>query len=75
MTSSSIYEEKPWLKSYPPGVRGEVEIPDISVNEAFDTATMKHRDRTASIFMGKRSDLTSCGTRSIGWRPRCSISG
>lgn len=54
MTSSSIYEEKPWLKSYPPGVRGEVEIPDISVNEAFDTATMKHRDRTALNFYGKK---------------------
>lgn len=50
----SIYEERPWLKSYPPGVPAEIEIPVKSVNELFDEATEKWNDRTALIFYGKK---------------------
>ena len=53
MVSSNVYEERPWLRLYPPGVPGEVEIPLKSVNEAFDEATEKWKKRTAINFYGK----------------------
>ena len=50
----TIYEEKPWLKSYPPGVAERIEIPLKSLNEFFDEATEKWGERTAIIFYGKK---------------------
>jgi hypothetical protein len=44
------YLSKPWLKSYPPGLRAEVEIPDISLVEAFDRAVSRLAKRTAIMF-------------------------
>jgi long-chain acyl-CoA synthetase len=48
------YQEKPWLKSYPPEVPARIEIPSKSLNEFFDEATEKWRNRTAIIFYGKK---------------------
>ncbi|MCJ7593441.1 MAG: AMP-binding protein [Desulfobacterales bacterium] len=46
--------ERPWLKSYPAGLPSDIEIPDVSLGQAFDEAAEKWRDRTALIFYGKK---------------------
>lgn len=48
----SIYEEKPWLKSYIPQVPAEIDIPLKSVSKAFDESTDKWRKRSAIIYYG-----------------------
>ncbi|MBI4768545.1 MAG: AMP-binding protein [Deltaproteobacteria bacterium] len=50
----SLYEEKPWVHSYPSGVPAEVEVPLKSVGKAFDIATERWGKRTAIIFYGKK---------------------
>ncbi|MGD0855758.1 MAG: AMP-binding protein [Dehalococcoidia bacterium] len=50
----NTYEQKPWVKSYPEGVPLEVKVPEISVCQAFDEATVKWKDRTALIFYGNK---------------------
>lgn len=49
-----IYEEKPWLKSYPPGIPHTVEIPLESAGDAFDRAAKRYANRNAIIFYGKK---------------------
>lgn len=49
-----VYEERPWLKSYPPGVPEKIKIPMRSMNDAFDEVTEKWKARTAIIFYGKK---------------------
>jgi long-chain acyl-CoA synthetase len=49
---NSIYEERPWLKSYLPGVPAEIEIPLKSIGDLFDTSTHKWANRTAIAFYG-----------------------
>ena len=51
---TSVYEEKPWLKAYPPEVSAEIEIPNKSVVDLFNEATDKWKDRTALVFYGKK---------------------
>jgi len=36
MDPKEIYLSKPWVEHYPEGVPAEVEVPNISVPEAFD---------------------------------------
>jgi len=51
----SIYEERPWLKQYNPGVPSEIDIPtDKSVIDLFDEAVEKWNGRTALIFYGRK---------------------
>lgn len=50
----SVYEERPWLKLYPPGIPTEIEIPEKSVSEALDESAEKWRDRAAIIFYGNK---------------------
>ena len=54
MKTSSVYEERPWIKFYPEGVSGDIEIPAKSVGQAFDEATEKWKDRTAIVFYGSK---------------------
>ena len=51
---TSIYEQKPWLKLYPEGVKWEMEYPKVSLGEAFDRATDKWANRPAIIFYGNK---------------------
>jgi long-chain acyl-CoA synthetase len=51
---NNVYLEKPWLRFYPPEVPHEVDIPLKSVNDLFDEATEKWKNRTALIFYGKK---------------------
>lgn len=48
-----LYEEKPWLKNYPPEVFQTVDIPMETVGEAFDRSTERWANRNALIFYGK----------------------
>lgn len=50
----SAYFESPWLTSYLAGVSAEVTIPEKSVNDAFDEATEKWRNKTALFFYGRK---------------------
>jgi long-chain acyl-CoA synthetase len=54
MSESFLYLGKPWLKSYPSDVPAEVDIPKISLCQAFDRASEKWRDHTALIFYGRK---------------------
>ena len=54
MTQKSVYLNRPWLSSYLPSSPHEVEVPKISVSEAFDEATEKWKDKTALIFMAEK---------------------
>ena len=50
----SIYHEKPWLKFYSPGTPAEVEVPIMSLPQAFDEAEAKWKKKTALIFYGRK---------------------
>ncbi|MBW1780970.1 MAG: long-chain fatty acid--CoA ligase [Deltaproteobacteria bacterium] len=54
MSAKEDYMTKPWLKYYPEGVPEEVDIPDISVPEAFDQMADTYAGKTALIFYGKK---------------------
>lgn len=54
MKAKNVYEEKPWLNSYPPDVPKEIKFSIKSVGDAFDEATEKWKNRTALIFYGKK---------------------
>ena len=54
MSQKWIYLEKPWLKSYSPGVPDEVDIPKISLCDAFDQSTERWPDHTALIYYGRK---------------------
>jgi acyl-CoA synthetase (AMP-forming)/AMP-acid ligase II len=47
-----VYDSKPWLKSYDPGVDAEIEIPDISLKDALVSAFEEHADGAAIQYMG-----------------------
>jgi len=50
----SVYLERPWLKFYLAGVPAESAIPKKSVNDAFDEATEKWKNKTALFFYGRK---------------------
>ena len=46
--------ERPWLAHYPAGVPAEIDLDEFaSINDIFDSAVKKYRDKTAFISMGK----------------------
>ena len=46
--------ERPWLAHYPAGVPAEIDLDEFaSINDIFDSAVKKYRDKTAFINMGK----------------------
>ena len=46
--------ERPWLAHYPAGVPAEIDLDEFaSINDVFDSAVQKYRDKTAFISMGK----------------------
>ncbi|HEX7587443.1 MAG TPA: long-chain fatty acid--CoA ligase [Anaerolineae bacterium] len=42
--------EKPWLKSYEPGVRSTLDYPSVPMHQFLEDAVTKYPDRTATIF-------------------------
>jgi acyl-CoA synthetase (AMP-forming)/AMP-acid ligase II len=47
-----IYDSKPWLKSYDPGVDVEIEIPDISLKDYFVNSFTEHTARACCHYLG-----------------------
>jgi long-chain acyl-CoA synthetase len=50
----SLWEERPWLRSYPPGVPPTFEYPVVPVTSLLDAAARDHPDAVAIDFMGTR---------------------
>lgn len=50
----NLYFNKPWLKFYPEGLPHEIDIPNISLIQAFDRAVEKWKNKPALIFYGKK---------------------
>lgn len=52
---SAIYEERPWLAQYNPGVRADIEVPtDKSAIDYFNAASETWKNHTALIFYGNK---------------------
>jgi len=52
---NSVYEERPWLAQYNPGVRADIDIPtDKSVGDFFNAACQKWKNNTALVFYGNK---------------------
>ncbi|WP_179405625.1 long-chain-fatty-acid--CoA ligase [Burkholderia guangdongensis] len=47
--------DMPWIKSYPPGVRWDIDIAPKPVHQLLDDSAAKWPDRPALQFMGKRT--------------------
>jgi len=54
MEELSVYEQKPWITSYPEEVPPELEIPIRSIGETFNETADKWKNRTAIIFYGRK---------------------
>ena len=48
----------PWIKSYPEGVRWDIDIEPVPVQQILDDAAAKWPDRPALEFMGRRHQLS-----------------
>jgi len=59
--------DMPWIKSYPAGVRWDIDITPTPVQKILDDTITKWPDRPAVEFMGKRMSY-----RDSGRRPRAS---
>lgn len=47
-----VYEQKPWLKSYDPGVEATVDIPAVSLKDYFLNTFEEFKDRVAFHYLG-----------------------
>ena len=47
-------DEMPWIKSYPDGVRWDIDIAPVAVQQILDDAAAKWPDKPALQFMGRR---------------------
>jgi len=47
-------DQRPWLSSYDPGVPGEIEIPDYSLNQFLKDTVEKNSFNMAFIYFGKK---------------------
>jgi len=70
--------DMPWIKSYPAGVRWDIEIVPTAVQQVLDDSAAKWADRPALEFMGKRityaelkslSDRAAQGLQALGVGP------
>lgn len=53
--TTSVYNERPWLKMYNPGVPADVEVSETeSINDLFNEATEKWRKNTSLVFYGNK---------------------
>ena len=70
--------DMPWIKSYPPGVRWDAEIPIMPVHKILENSAARWPDHSAIDFMGRKfsyrelNDLANraaCGLQKLGVRP------
>ena len=57
MAGDSIYQNKPWLKSYEKGVPETIRYEEISMPDILDRTAKQFPDRAALIFQGYRLDF------------------
>jgi len=50
----SIYEQRPWLKVYPPDVPADTDIPVKSLIQAFEEVAARRKNKDAIIFYGRK---------------------
>jgi long-chain acyl-CoA synthetase len=50
---TTIYSEKPWLKSYEVGVPSTIDVPKQPVHNMLEVSSVKYPDRPAIIFKGR----------------------
>ncbi len=60
---STLPSSKPWLASYAPGVRPEVEVPKEDIGLALERSIAAFGDRTALDFMGSSLTYAELGDR------------
>ena len=61
--------EKHWLKSYPPGVRAEIDINEYaSLKELIERGLAVHSVRDAYVQMGRRAEATRLFERLLALR-------
>ena len=70
--------ETPWIKSYPPGVRWDADLPTSAVPQLLHDAVKRWADQPALEFMGKRTsyrelqtqvDQATKGFQALGVKP------
>jgi long-chain acyl-CoA synthetase len=54
MAGETVYQSKPWLKSYEQGVPGHIEYEEICMPHILDRTAQEFPDKTALIFQGYR---------------------
>jgi len=59
----SAYEERPWLKHYPTGMRHDVEVPPTSVGDVLDKAVEKWDKKTAMYYYGNQISYRELGEK------------
>jgi len=52
--NKALYDAKPWLKWYLPGVPKDITVEERSVVDTFNETTDKWKDKTAVIFYGRK---------------------
>src|SRR3712207_9465310 len=51
----------PWLRSYPPGVSWDIDLPTETLPEMFDAAVARFGSKTCLEFMGRRWSFAAMG--------------
>jgi long-chain acyl-CoA synthetase len=73
-----VSHEHPWIKSYPEGIRWDVELPVMPVHDIVDRSAARWPDLPAIDFMGRRisyrelkelTDRAAAGFRRLGVKP------
>jgi long-chain acyl-CoA synthetase len=52
--NKAIYEARPWIKWYLPGVEPDVKVKEESVVDTFNETTEQWKDKTAVVFYGRK---------------------
>jgi long-chain acyl-CoA synthetase len=57
----SVFESKPWLAAYAPGIPGEIEEPSETLSDMLDTSVHQHAGRVALDFFGSETTYAELG--------------
>lgn len=78
MATQVLFESRPWLRHYEPGVPQTIDYPRIPVQRLLDDAAARFPDRAAVTFFGRTltyrtlrelADRFASGLRALGLRP------
>jgi long-chain acyl-CoA synthetase len=72
----------PWVKSYPPGVAWEIDIPNKTIHQMFEESCAQHADRPLTDFLDKvmtfrdykdATDRAAAGFQKLGVKPGVTV--